>query len=157
VTIKAIRVQDIKLHKWFSWDKPGPWTPSLPKATVGTKTLYIAFYMENTGVLMRWFVLQVKDDVGTTLATKEVNLYPGQGAGIEAPNLDMPNRAYAITLLDGSEEISFTIQPLSEQEYTAETISSTVYNFMQLMLPLMFLMIIMSMIPAMMTKKEEGE
>jgi len=96
--IQAIRVQDIARHIWYTWDRPGPWSPSEPVVTVGSKTLYIAFWAVNQGGTTGTLTLTVKDDTGKTLATKSVSCAPGAGVGIEAPDLDMPNRTYGITL-----------------------------------------------------------
>lgn len=96
--ISGIRVQDIPRNIWYNWDRPGPWSPSEPNVTVGSKTLYIAFWAVNQGNVTGTLTLTVKDDTGATLATKSVSCAPGAGVGIEAPNLDMPNRTYGITL-----------------------------------------------------------
>lgn len=96
--ISGIRVQDIPRDIWYSWDRPGQWSPSAPVVTVGSKTLYIAFWAVNQGNATGTLTLTVKDDTGKTLATKSVSCAPGAGVGIEAPDLDMPNRTYGITL-----------------------------------------------------------
>jgi hypothetical protein len=96
--IQAIRVQDIPRDIWYEWDRPGPWKPSAPIVTVGSKTLYIAFWAVNNGNTTGTLTLTVKDDTGKTLASKSVSCAPGAGVGIEAPDLDMPNRTYGITL-----------------------------------------------------------
>lgn len=96
--IQAIRVQDIPRGIWFNWDRPGPWSPSEPEVTVGSGTLYIAFYAVNTGNVRGTLTLKIADDTGAVLASKSEAVDPGAGVGIEAPGLDMPNRAYGITL-----------------------------------------------------------
>jgi len=96
--IQAIRVQDIPRGIWYNWDRPGPWSPSEPEVTVGSRTLYIAFYATNTGNVRGTLTLRITDDTGAVLASKSESVDPGGGVGIEAPGLDMPNRTYGITL-----------------------------------------------------------
>ena len=96
--IQAIRVQDIPRGIWYNWDRPGPWSPSEPIVTVGSGTLYIAFWAVNQGNVTGTLTLTIKDDTGKTLASKSASCDPGAGVGIEAPRIDMPNRTYGITL-----------------------------------------------------------
>lgn len=95
--ISAIRVQDIATGEWYNWDAPGPFTPSLPIVTVGSGTLYIAFWVINQGDTGD-LTLTIKDDDGNVLETKTVSCARGAGVGLEAPDLDMPNRPYGITV-----------------------------------------------------------
>jgi len=95
--ISAIRVQDVKLDKWFNWDRPGPFSPSAPIITPGAGNLYIAFWAVNQGLAGN-LTLTIKDDTGTVLATKTASApYGGAGVGIEWTG-EMPGRNYGITL-----------------------------------------------------------
>jgi len=117
--IEAIRVQDISRGVWYSWDRPGPWDPSEPEVTVGSGKLYIAFYVINRGDIPGMLRLEVVDDTGKVLATTREAAAPGAGVGIEAPDLDMPDRSYNITLTAtptfgaALDKVEFTIKPLA--------------------------------------------
>ena len=95
--IHAIRVQDIARQLWFEWDIGLGWRPSTPEVTVGSKTLYIAFYVVNEGgggILS----LTAKDDADRILAGIMMYVDAGAGLGVESGSKDMPNRTYGITL-----------------------------------------------------------
>lgn len=94
--ITAIRVQDIERQIWYNWDN-GVWD-SPPSVSVGSGNLYIAYWLVNEGSNIASVTLYIEDDTGTILAEKNIGLYPGEGGGIEASNLDMPSRNYGITI-----------------------------------------------------------
>ncbi len=93
--LQAIRVQDVSTGKWYTWDRPGPFTPT-PVCTPGVNNLYIAVWVVNQGGNGN-LTLTLKDDTGQTLASKTAYVASGVGIGVEWTG-DKPVRNYAITI-----------------------------------------------------------
>ncbi len=89
--ITAIRVQDISRNIWYNWDDPGRTWSSTPSVVPGTNNLYVSFYVTNTGVGSSGSLsLSLKNQDGTSLATKTASVAPGGSVGLEYTGT-MPN------------------------------------------------------------------